>query len=235
MKLTNKEIELFDRALLGELREAEQQQFEENLEANPDFRNRYDWFRRVVQSVKEKGREERLTRIASWEEHHRPKSRVRRLYYAVAAAAAAVLIMVVGLLQFGSDSMMPVERYFEPYPDVITTRGDKAMAAEAMKEYDNANYEAAIDKMNQFLATENNDMIRFYLAESYLASGRFAEADSLYGSLPPKTALRDVAEFHHAIAVWSSGDEQRAREMLRTIANNPEHSYSNKAQDWLDS
>lgn len=116
------------------------------------------------------------------------------------------------------------DKFFSPYPDVITVRAEsKDMAlAQAMEQYSAKNYKEAAKRFNTILKQEpKNALAGFYAGISYLAEGNTKRG---LQNLKKTTANNDnvlspYAKWYMALAYLQEQNLEKANEILTDLSS----------------
>lgn len=153
-------------------------------------------------------------------------------------AAAILLLLAAGwfLLQpdgFASPAALAMATH-KPYENITngTVRGDNTdPAASAFRAYDAGDYASAAGAFADLPPTAVH---KFYLGQSLLATGKFADAAAQFTDLTKADfGLQQEAEYFLALARLGAGDTTRATELLTTIAAADNHPMQEKADRLL--
>ena len=146
------------------------------------------------------------------------------------------LPLLLLLLLDSCTSPSTCERFFEPYPDLITGRERSvrnAVLLDAMAHYSSGDHAAAIEGIQTYIEKDpsETDAARFYLANSLLALGRpyDAELQLDFVERSPAATFHDEVDWYSALCLLCSGQNARALEAAQRIANNPRHRYRPQA------
>ncbi|MGB3619409.1 MAG: tetratricopeptide repeat protein, partial [Catalinimonas sp.] len=179
--------EELDAYLRDELDTPARAALEDRLAADGALREELAWRRDVMRGVQAAEREDLRAYLRDLEARAAgpqtfPMRTDRR--WPLPAAAALVLLLVAAYLLW--PGMAPTDElvaaHFEPYPNVVVVveRGNaapKTTLATVMRQYESGQYATAAALLEEMLTTApGNDTLYFYLGNSYLATGRYAEA-----------------------------------------------------------
>ncbi len=226
---------------LGTLPEAERRLMDAEREKDAELDAAIREFEEIKAGIEEAGKAELREKIRSWEEKAREREPGSRVPGIRIAAAAAVFIGCVAGLYFLLPQNGGVEEtayeMFSPYPGVITERsGSPASAEDSLFTYYAAGNYAAVVRMFESRQSFGDDLegLRdFYLAESFIAEGRYKDAANLLADFDDgEHALFEVARFHYALALILSDRKNEARNTLRLIATE-DGLYREKAEELL--
>lgn len=140
-----------------------------------------------------------------------------------------------GLMGCGDDAS-PCEHHFEPYPDIITGRmrtEENATLLDAMTYYTAGNYAAAATGLAAHIEQhpQQADVGYLYLANCYLALERPFDAELQLDFLErwPGRTFRDEIDWYNTLCLVCSGQDGRALDAARAIADAPAHRYKQQA------
>jgi hypothetical protein len=131
------------------------------------------------------------------------------------------------------------ERFFSPYPDLVSGRTRTAANAElldAMAHYSQQDYPAAIEGLQRVLDRDAGDMTaRLYMASAQLAAGDPYKAEMHLDFLenPRASSYKDQVEWYNALSWLCEGDTAKAAQQARWIASRPQ-TYRKQAQELAD-
>lgn len=131
------------------------------------------------------------------------------------------------------------EAYFKPYPDLVSQRM-RTMHNDAfvdgMRLYAQQDYAGAIPLLEEFAGRSNTDKsVHLYLACCYLATERPYDAELQIDHLERGNLRQfvDEADWYTVLCWLCSGQEERARDGARRIAESGKHTYKADAAKLL--
>lgn len=241
MSSDHRELSRIEAYTLGTLPEKERRLMDAAREKDAELDAAIREFEEIKAGIDEAGKAELRKKIRSWEEKTRKQEPGTRIPGLRIAAAAAVIIGCVAGLYF----LLPQEDsytgtaydMFTPYPGVNTERGSTpASALDSLFIYYEAGNYSAVVQMFENRRNSGDDLegLRdFYLAESFIAEGRFKDAASLLADFDDREhALFEVARFHYALALILSDRKREGQNTLRLIATE-DGPYQEKAEQLL--
>ena len=247
--LNDQSDELIEQYLLGELKDEALQAFEARLKTDPEFRTKTEErkelfdllermeFRKTLSDL-------RATRKAAPSNDILTKSFVprsrKRLYRVISLAAAMLILISVPIFlinQNNSKKDRLVEKYFEPYDNVLTFRGDEddILVQQAMQAYDRGNWNECIERSEKALRQhpESTAELMFYIGVAALAEGRGKKAVYyLSNSEITKSKLAFAAEWYLALTYLKIREKDKAVVKLRQIKSSGS-SYAAAAEELL--
>lgn len=127
-------------------------------------------------------------------------------------------------------------RYFEPYPDLVSTRARNPANGtyiDAMTAYKAGDYPTAIKGLEEYLQTPRRDAApRLYLTCAYLATGDPYKAE-LYLDHITNSGIKefnDQVDWYNALCLLCGGQTERAKAQAEWIAGRERHTYKAEAQ-----
>lgn len=242
MSAEDTELSRIEAYTLRTLPEAERRKMDAEREKNPELDAAIREFEALKAGIDEAGRAALRKKIRDWEAKAQKRdSGSKTSILSVAATAAVILGCAAGLyflMPQGEGITGAASDMFTPYPGIKTERGS-APASETdslLLFYEAGNYSQVVE-MFESRQPDGNDLegLRdFYLAESFIAEGRYKDAADLLADFDDRThALFEVARFHYALALILSERNREAKNTLRLIAS--EHGlYREKAEELLE-
>lgn len=240
MSFTEEILSQFERYESSTMSQEERVAFEERLRQEEDFRNSFEDFRQMQSGIKAFGYQQFAAQLQSWDEEHDTDAdeQVRTLsfsrWYYWAAAVAVIMVATISWWQLspGQNEQL-YTAYFQPYPDVLTSRGENENALNtAMIAYESGEYSEAITLFRQLLegngSTEaQGNELRFYLAQAYLSTESYDLAQQLLEDLQnvDQFGLKEASQWYLALAYLKQGDSDTAVRLLQQIKASPNHAY----------
>ena len=221
----------------NQLSPEEIQEFEVELKSNKDLQKEVREMLITLgafKDIKAKKLRERLTSIE--------KRKVRQLNPVITwirYAAAIVLIAVAGYFVFDQINETSPQNiylsYMEPYPNVIDpgTRGDVGtQSIEALKLYDQGDYEGALSSFDEYLNLNPEDIeTRFYYGVTALMNNEFEIADKeLQTVANSNSRLANQATWYLALTRINTDKIDLAKENLNTLIEG-QSSYAQRAEE----
>jgi len=168
----------------GNLSDAEQQQFDDLLKTNPEFATavaEYENMHAAIASHEKAALKSQLQQFEATQNTTKPAKNYKRLAIAIAVILFFGLIGNYFIQQANIHETLYVA-YFEPYPNALepVTRGQNStsLISNAMKAYEDGNYEKTIETLDIIQAGLDNPSteISFYKAMSFLNLGEENQA-----------------------------------------------------------
>ncbi len=253
MILKDKDQVLIQKRLEGRLNTEEILLFKERLES-PDFKEEYEFQQSLYAVTLEQKRDSLLASLqeeflpkAEKEEVEQPKKRFLSLdnfwpkrWYVPAMAATVLLLIGLGITRWSSetDPITPVtlyEEYFKVLPTkyIIVVEANAAATEKnnylIKTNYDNAQYEQAIEYILDNPSNQESDGIQLLLASAYLKTN---ETDKAINVLQTIIAENDTpnyteqAKWYLALAYLKNEKKDAAKTLLIEISKQA-NSYQN--------
>ena len=158
------DIELIDLYLEDKLDPDALAKFENRVKADAEFRDLVDSQRHVIVEIKSAAFRDN---VKSYLTARNEKSSVIQFpYWKWIGMAASVVIVIASIVYLAMPRENLFEQYFEPYPDLISTRNKSSESTDAMYNYNSGKYALAIASFAKIDSLSNQE--KFYLGVSYL-------------------------------------------------------------------
>ncbi|GLR19713.1 tetratricopeptide repeat protein [Portibacter lacus] len=167
---------LIDKYIISELNKEEQVQFDQWMKEDEKFRNDVQFYSNlsvVAESHEKDVLSARLTKVED-KMGNKKKSLIRRVLLIV----LGVLLLVAAFVGYRLDKMKNTPSgiyatHFEVYPNVYypTTRGNGDLMTKAFMAYENGDYVAAADLLEERIKTSEAIELKFYQAMAYAGMG----------------------------------------------------------------
>lgn len=158
----------------------------------------------------------------------------------LAAASITILILVSAslflFLPRQSSNTKLFEKYYDSDRPVHVTRSGDVDLVEALRNYQQKNYEQAILLFNDVLITDpNNSAIRFYTGISFIETEKFTDAISCFQEIIRNnhSLYVEPAEWHLGLSYLRNGDEDLAVAQFKKVAADDISYYNSKATEIL--
>jgi hypothetical protein len=240
MEEDEKNIELIEAFLKGDLAGAELADFEMRRKADPDFDQQVTDYTLIMKEIRSTQELAFLDKLSTWEkgiEATEKKGKVVPMGWILSIAATVSVLAIVTFVIFNEFSGENTEQlfvtYFQPYKDVISERSlDAGSLQEGMNLYNGGNYRQAIPQLRNYLSEKPGDVAaQCYLATSYLASDSVGRAKQMFESL-----IRDDDGLYKEIAQWNltliylkENETELFTSALNDILNQKNHLYASEA------
>jgi len=236
LKKQENHIELIEKYLEGKLDKKELDNFEKELKTNVEFANKVELYKKAIQALQNEGLRSQLKEYHNelFNEADKGKKINWKLYMGI---AASLLLLIASIYIFTNNTVSNKElstAYFEPYPNLVTTRSNTVANFEkAMESYSNGNYKKAIQTFDKISKNEHiyNDVL-FYKAISYLALNKPTETILLFEQLNGVEKYNEQLTWYLAISYLKLNDAENARKQFLKIKKN-NYKFT-QAQDLLE-
>lgn len=240
-------LEQIEHFLQDELNDAERTEMEKLLHEDDEFRKAFEEYQLLVEGIKYAGRNSLMDTFKSIEERNyrnkpaqKPVRSLRKYYIGLAASIALLLISYMGVERFYFKTPEKVAAsFFEPYPVLVggTTRSadeERSSLELAMQLFETEKFVDAI-KILERLDTENQELVNFYLANAYQATGAYNRSITVYRQIIDENGVfKEQAEWYLALAYLSTEQLDLAKDQLVSIKNSG-GDYAEKANKVLNS
>ena len=211
--LSEKDLELFDRYLQGNCRPEEAQFFEQRLNDEPELKKEFEAFKTAVFLLKRGGFKELVN-----EEEKPGKSPFLKIGWLIVLIIALLAVFYFFNNQQEEKSTDQIfAEYFEPFPDLISTRSSAQGVDRAMEAYNNGDYNIAL----QMLDTNQYDqpIVHLYRAISRLAikEGQEHSFQDEIDFLPENHLFDEEVKWYQVLYQLKSDDISGAIELLKDI------------------
>lgn len=242
MELSEKDRQLIDQYLLGQLTAEDRKTFDERM-TDPEFEKELAIETDLMPVFKVAGRSDikaalqQLEAKKSNSTQKRPPAKVRSLRtYLAVAASVAVLIIAFFFWPTSTSSDQLAASFLEPYPNVVVpiVKGapSEGQKQEAYYAYETGDFERAIQKLD---ALPKTDTSLFYLGISYLMIGDGANANLNLSEVLKYEGGRfeQEAQWYATLSNLQQSKLEPAKEILNTITQQEGHPYQKKAEELL--
>ncbi|WP_194529676.1 tetratricopeptide repeat protein [Zobellia roscoffensis] len=167
----------------------QQQQFDELLKSDMEFKEQFNFEKNLKQVIREKETDSLKSKLIGFEKDIEDTVPVRELpkrnYQKWAMAASIALLVGLGWLGYnnfsGTDYQELYNENFQEYPNTVyaITRGtetDSSLEREAYVAYETNDNTKAIQLFKELKETYDTQNLSFYLAQSYLKNNQLEEA-----------------------------------------------------------
>ncbi len=249
MELSQEDILQIEKYWKKELDEKAIQSFEERMLSDKNFANTVDDLQTIFSGIEDYGEEEMMQKLQTWSEEERqfekkketkPVVKQFNLVRWVSAFAAIGLIALAALFllpKTDADEALYAS-HFEPYPDLISQRGEveKSQILNGLRLYNEGNYKAAIP----ILQSENNKAnadprLSMYLAISYSQVGDHKNAQHYFDKiiLSESGNLEYTAHWHKGLDHLKAKDYKNAKAVFHSITQDSQNPFKQKAETIL--
>ena len=250
MDLDEKDIELIDRYVKGELSGNVLQDFKQRLANDTAFAEQVNWHETLVGGIKKQSHKELKgylqsldTQTASPTKVAEQEKKVVSLTFWKYAAAAAVALLVIAV--FWLDLLRPSHevlfaQYYQPYPNVEATieRNDEAANAyqQAFQWYEDGQYAEAAIAFDQLLERDEQAVaLNFYAGLTALELNRSDKAIEYFEKAISTSDHKyyQQALWYASLAALKNEDTESAKKYLQQLSGEKGF-YGNKATQLLE-
>ena len=226
------EFDFIERFFEGQLNAKELEEFERIKAEDLGFALRVTQYREIIDGIQTYHQQDFMQKLEAWEnESSEAKTFKINPVYLKAAAAIILLIIPLGIwLATLSPSYHSLyDQYYQPYPDVVSSRSQDNQLQEAMKAYNEKNYNQAILFLQKQLNQEEEPMVKLYLAEAYLATNQWQQARDLFLQLKNGSNYGDLSGWRLALINLQLENIDQAKKQLQAISRDTLHDYHQEA------
>ena len=245
MNMEENKYDLIEDYILGNLEGTVKKDFEDLLKKDAELQESVKEYQLMIEGTKYTGRKELLGTLKEIESNRKEKQKSgtkhQILYLAIAAGIALLVtfyIVIENTLQ--KSPAVIAEAYYEPYPALYgyTTRGEqnpKTDFEKAMNYYESSNYKEALKLLTDMKDPEKQELINFYLANTYLALDQFEDCESIYKDIMNNgETFQSQAEWFLAIAYLKDDKVDQAVPLLQDLVSK-NSDFSEKSDKLLKS
>lgn len=242
MNQDEKNIDLIDAYVRGELKGVELSEFESRRLHDVEFDKEVKDYLLIIKGVRWSQEEAFVNKLKDWEGEIDQKGNstkvipIKRFF----SIAAAVLVLAVagGYFYWSSrnnDTLF--DQYFQPYADAISSRSDSQNSCEqAMAFYNQKEYDKAITYLSKCTEERPGDpAARCYLGIAYLANDRPNDAKVTFEKIARSEPglFKEVAEWNLALTYLKLNETDSAKAMLQGIVKQKNHVFAETADELL--
>lgn len=230
MNFTQENIARFEN--YSELTGNQKEEFERELQEDAELNCQFLAYKSFVAQLQDAEITEFTQKVKTWDEQSKEtkpkKGQIYTLRFLVAAAVVTIGIVLFANFFFNSKSSQELAvTNFEPYPNVISIRGAKESIDDGLLAYDQKNYTEALQ---DFKAYPDELVAVFYAGESHMALKEYELAvDQFKQVLVMGGIFDEIATFHLALAYVGNEDEENAKNILKTIAEDSDYFSQSQA------
>lgn len=250
MSQDEKDIELIDKYVKGELSGDALAGFEQRLATDITFAEQVEWHEKLVGGIKKQSQKELKDYLQSLEEEDvslhiksEPKIKFFLSDYWKYSMAAAVTLLIVSAFIFNWLRPSPQDlfvQYYQPYPNVEATieRNDEATGAytQAFQLYEDGQYAEAAIAFDQLLERyPQTEALNFYAGLTALELNRSDKAIAYFEKVisNPDHKFYQQAVWYASLAALKNEDTTNAKQYLQQLSGETGF-YGNKAMQLLD-
>jgi len=234
----------------GQLSESEQEAFEQRLAQDEKLSAAYEEYEQFTADLRwvaghetlrlrlqnlDKRLDERQAALANMQ----TRTRTSRLRWGLVVAGVLLALSIGAWLLLRPHPLDADEawtRYYVPDPglsEAAAQSTDNPLLVEAMRQYREGHYPAAIHSLRRIPAsTLGDDTLLYYTGVMLLRQDEASAARSYLtrATRLPASVLAQKARYHLAMAQWRTGQRPEARATLQQVAQDTQHPYWAEAQ-----
>ncbi|UZR98175.1 hypothetical protein [Chondrinema litorale] len=233
--------EQIEKYLNKELIEAEHAEFEQKMQQDKALKKEVLMHKEMASSLGDEHYQQLINTLENLQNPDQFEAENKKIinanYLRFGIAASVVFVMLLGLIfllnktqTYSGDQLFVA--YFEPYQvDAFRSADENNEMSDAMKAYQNRDYEKAVSLFEQTPATDISTIDNFYWAIALLATDSGNEAIEKLDDLKSENAMPGLAQnidWYLALANLQVGKLKEAKAILESISENEQH-YKNKA------
>lgn len=247
MSDAEEEYQLIIKYLDGHLDEAEQHTFDQLMESSEEFRQEVANTETIIASLKVADRAKRFQdvkdafeKLDSTNRKTHPQN-IRSTW--MIGIAAAIALLLVGYFSFfnndtPANSKQLYAQYFEPFPvEAGGKRNSDQVVLKGIELYSQSKYAEAIPLLKELLINDTVAINRIYLANAYLETNQFSEAEILLKEIPIEelsTVMDRYAAWYLSLSFIAQNKLEEAKKHLQSLSESNGY-YQEEAIEILDS
>lgn len=228
--ISEKDIEIIEAYLKGELTETGVADVEDKITSDPAFASRVEMLRDMSEALKGDANRFNQT-LASVMKSEEKKTVPLRKWLMVAAVFVGLMVAFFLLNTSGPDNLYTA--YFEVPPENVITRNDQngTLLDQAISAYKRSDYREALDLFDR--AEPKSTEVNFYTAICHMAEGNHhASLQLLEGLRGTAGSLNSAVEWYLGLTLFQLGNEEEARNILRQLSETDGY-YARRAKEFL--
>ncbi len=204
------------------------EQFEQRIKDHPELADEIRDLQNIEEGFEALGMDEFKKEVSSWEKSH-AKSRSKP-WKPWAITAAVLLLLVPAIYLFQKPAKTSDElflSYYQPYEELITTRGDDDSIAtpgvqyltDGLEAYNEGSYQKCANLLSQYLELNPTEYrVALYLAIAQLELNRREQAEENFLKAQRDGSFRQQAQWYQALSYLKYSETAKALELLDNIA-----------------
>lgn len=235
-----------DRYLEGNLSDIEKLRLNDEINTNPEFKEKVRKQILLIRGIRRYGRNELSRKISEWEmEIHQEREstvpsekKVTFWYYAAATISLLLVFSAIFIYISGNNNTESIiAEFYSPYEFTNSqTRGNEEknlLYNDILTFYQQGDYEQTISMIQSAGPDLHTVDIRFLLGNAYQASGRLEEAKEVFEKLSKEeSAFRFGSQWYLSLCYLASDQKEQAIDLLEELSGTAS-SYAPKAKDLL--
>lgn len=240
--METKDIEIFEKYIIGELNDDELKWFNSELNSNPEFARNFAIYQDINKVLANKKYSNfRLLMKEAHNENFGKKARKKIFLYRFSAAAASLLILITTsyYIWFANDNLSRKDEIFSTYYSemtVLQSSNDNSYI-EAVIAYKSKNFKDAELLFTQLCKSDtSNSLYKFNIAMAYLAAENYTVAEKLLLELhnPENEYIDDNSQWFLGVIYYKTKNYKKAKTLFKQIADKKEHFKSEDAKIALE-
>jgi tetratricopeptide (TPR) repeat protein len=218
-QMSQKQLEEFERFMMGQMTEEEEVGFTQKLDKQPDLQEQFKEFKEIFRDLEEYHLREAMEDYHQDMVDEKPIKRLLPQFYPVAAGIALLLTLGFWYLNQTSPNEKLFDQYYNPDPGLPTVMSTASNYEfyEAMVEYKEGKYSSAIMKW-QALEEQgtSTDTLMYFLGSAHMANRSYDQAQIYLEQLLKKeaTTFRQEANFQMGLILLKNNQVEEARSFL---------------------
>lgn len=230
-----------DRYLNQEMSQEEHALFENEIKVNPELEIEIEQQRDIILYIEEKGNTDLKTFLKGIENKQdntsntelKKNASIISLRKIATGIAAGIAILLASVWAFRSEQIQqPTElfsEYYSPYPNDLVkierSGNENSILQKAMINYNQQEYQAAINDINQYILTDDTEHLdnelSFFKAISHLSMDNLREAKQVLETLNSIETFEysDKVNWYLSLAYLKNGDNTLAKSKLENLIN----------------
>ncbi len=229
--------ELIQKYVHGQLDSSEQEDFDKLIEKHPDLIKKAEAILEVQAGLEALGAEQLRSEIGEWEKEITKQKNIFRLRPVLSIAASLLILVAASIAIFVSPNVNDdlFHTYYQPYPDLITSRGTSSgLLTRGMEAYNAQNYQNAVRDLTDYVRQSTADPgANLYLALSHLELNHFDQARKNLTHLLDQSLYGQQAQWYILLSHLAQDQRKDALTSARAIASDSGHYKSVEAQEIL--
>jgi len=199
-------IELFDQYYYGQLTKPEQLTFEEKLSEDSDFKKEYDAYLKSIEIINVRGFRNDLEKIIGSKPPSQIRLMKREIWIPLAAASVLIPLILFVWSKFSHTSNESLVRmYYQPYPNILASRGSSDELGKALEIYANGDYKNANALLKHL---SPSDTVLFYRGLCQLSLNQVDSALYLLNQLNRQSIFYAQTNWYSGLAALLKDDMQ---------------------------
>ena len=228
--ISEKDIEIIEAYLKGELPETRMADVEDKITSDPAFASRVEMLRDMSEALKGDANRFNQT-LASVMKSEEKKTVPLRKWLMVAAVFVGLMVAFFLLNTSGPDNLYTA--YFEVPPENVITRNDQSgnLLDQALSAYKRSDYGEALSLFDR--AQPKSAEVNFYTAICHMTEGNHnASLQLLEGLRGTAGSLNSAVEWYLGLSHFQLGNEEEAKSVLIQLAETDGY-YARRAKEFL--